>query len=110
MKKGDRRDHKFKVRPCVATHAQCVYVLVCVCHLFIYVTPPPHTHIPILIYTYTHTSKQIKTKEAKTYDRIMDAFAEYGVIGNDDGSAAPDIVVRGMGEQRDCVCRFLVVV
>lgn len=23
----------------------------------------------------------------------MDAFAEYGVIGNDDGSAAPDIVV-----------------
>lgn len=38
--------------------------------------------------------EQLKTKEAKSYDRIMDAFAEHGVIGNDDGSAAPDIVVR----------------
>lgn len=70
----------------------------------------------LCIYTYVHHSAcghslpsldqihprpndqtQPKNKEAKTYDRIMDAFAEYGVIGNDDGSAAPDIVVGGGG-------------
>ncbi|GAB5036439.1 Hypothetical protein NocV09_03900410 [Nannochloropsis oceanica] len=36
----------------------------------------------------------VKTKEAKSYDRIMDAFAEAGVLGNDDGTAAPDIMDR----------------
>lgn len=37
---------------------------------------------------------KVKSKEAKSYDRIMDAFAEAGVLGGDDGSTAPDIVDR----------------